>query len=184
MVADAASALCVALAITLTQGRPSRRDLALFLPPYVIGGLLSASLGMLAVIALRAESGAGALLAMVGLLVLLSYRAYAALARRHATLSEVNAFAQRVVGASGGSELVRLLLHDVTRLLAADSAVLWLREPPPDVPALLRLSVDSNADPGAGRPRPAGSRCARRCRPVRACPAGLRRPAACLRGNP
>jgi diguanylate cyclase (GGDEF)-like protein len=147
LVADAVSALLVALAITLTQGRPSRRDLALFLPPYVIGGLLSTSLGILAVIALRAEPGAGALIAMVGLLVLLSYRAYAALARRHATLSEVNAFAQRVVGASGGGELVSLLLHDVTRLLAADSAVLWLRDPPPDVRALLRLSVDAVGEP-------------------------------------
>ena len=34
LVADAVSAVFVALAITLTQGRPSRRDLALFLPPY------------------------------------------------------------------------------------------------------------------------------------------------------
>ncbi len=148
-VADTVSALFVALAITLTQGRPSRRDLALFLPPYVIGGLLSASLGLLAVIALRAEPGAGALLAMVGLLVLLSYRAYAALSRRHATLSEVNAFAQRVVGASGGGELVSLLLRDVTRLLAADSAVLWLREPPPDVAPVLRFSVDADGEPVA-----------------------------------
>ena len=155
LAADAFSALAVALAITLTQGRPSRRDLAAFLPPYAIGGLLSASLGMLAVIALRAEPVSGVLLAMVGVLVLLSYRAYAALARRHTTLEEVNAFAQRVVGASGGSELVGLLLRDVTRLLAADSAVLWLREPPPDVPALLRLSVDSAGDPEAvARPRP------------------------------
>ncbi len=151
-VADTVSALFVALAITLTQGRPSRRDLALFLPPYIIGGLLSASLGLLAVIALRAEPSAGALLAMVGLLVLLSYRAYAALSRRHATLREVNAFAQRVVGASGGGELVSLLLRDATRLLAADSAVLWLRDPPPDVPALLRLSVD--ATDSGGEPVP------------------------------
>ncbi len=149
LVADAVSAICVALAITVTQGRPSRRDLALFLPPYIIGGLLSASLGLLAVIALRAEPYAGALLAMVGLLVLLSYRAYAALARRHATLSEVNSFAQRVVGASGGTELVGLLLHDVTRLLAADSAVLWLREPPPEVPHLLRFCVDTDSEPHA-----------------------------------
>ncbi len=155
LVADATSALLVALAITLTQGRPSRRDLASFLPPYVIGGLLSASLGLLAVIALRAEPVAGALLAMVGLLVLLSYRAYAALARRHATLSEVNAFAQRVVGASGGGELVGLLLRDVTRLLAADSAVLWLRDPPPEVPALLSFCVDDDREPvSAGAERP------------------------------
>ncbi len=147
LMADAVSVLFVALAITVTQGRPSRRDLALFLPPYIIGGLLSASLGILAVIALRAEAWSGVLLAMVGLLVLLSYRAYAALARRHATLSEINAFAQRVVGASGGDELVGLLLRDVTRLLAADSAVLWLREPPPDVPALLRFAADANPDP-------------------------------------
>ena len=155
LVADAVSALFVALAITVTQGRPSRRDLALFLPPYIIGGLLSASLGILAVIALRAEPGAGALLAMVGLLVLLSYRAYAALARRHATLSEINAFAQRVVGASGGDELVGLLLRDVTRLLAADSAVLWLREPPPDLPALLCFDADGEPEPVAVlTPRP------------------------------
>jgi diguanylate cyclase (GGDEF)-like protein len=155
LVADAFSAVAVALAITLTQGRPSRRDLALFLPPYAIGGLLSASLGMLAVITLRAAPVAGVLLAMVGLLVLLSYRAYAALARRHTTLGEVNAFAQRVVGTSGGDELVGLLLRDVTRLLAADSAVLWLRDPPPDVPALLRLSVDSDSGPVAvSQPRP------------------------------
>ena len=80
--------------------------------------------------------------------MLLSYRAYAALSRRHTTLSEVNAFAQRVVGASGGDELVGLLLRDVTRLLAADSAVLWLRDPPPDVPALLRLSNDEAGDGG------------------------------------
>ena len=155
LAADAFSAAAVALAITLTQGRPSRRDLASFLPPYAIGGLLSASLGMLAVIALRTEPVAGVLLAMVGILVLLSYRAYAALARRHTTLEEVNAFAQRVVGASGAGELVGLLLRDVTRLLAADSAVLWLRDPPPDVPGLLRLSVESAGDPEALRlPRP------------------------------
>ena len=153
LAADAVSALLVALAITLTQGRPSRRDLASFLPPYIIGGLLSASLGLLAVIALRAEPVAGALLVMVGLLVLLSYRAYAALARRHTTLSEVNAFAQRVVGASGGSELVSLLLRDVTRLLAADSAVLWLREPPPEVPALLQYNAEADTEP---EPAPEG----------------------------
>ncbi len=155
LVADAASALLVSLAITLTQGRPSRGDLALFLPPYVIGGLLSTSLGLLAVLALRAEPWTGFLLAMIGLLVLLSYRAYAALARRHTTLSEINAFAQRVVGASGGEELVSLLLRDVTRLLAADSAVLWLRDPPPDVPALVRSSPDPDGGPvPVDKPRP------------------------------
>ena len=46
------SGVFVALAIAVTQGRPSRRDVALILPPYVIGGLLSTSLGLLAVIAL------------------------------------------------------------------------------------------------------------------------------------
>ena len=147
LVAVAVSGVFVALAIAVTQGRPSRRDVALILPPYVIGGLLSTSLGLLAVIALRAEPWSGVLLVMVGLLVLLSYRAYAALARRHATLSEINSFAQRVVGAAGGDELVSLLLGNVTRLLAADSAVLWLRDPPPDVPGLLRFSADTDAEP-------------------------------------
>src|SRR6185312_8190759 len=71
LVTNAVSAVLVALAITLTQGRPSRRDLALFLPPFIIGGLLLTSLGLLAVIALRAEPIAGALLALVALLVLL-----------------------------------------------------------------------------------------------------------------
>jgi diguanylate cyclase (GGDEF)-like protein len=153
LVTNAVSAVLVALAITLTQGRPSRRDLALFLPPFIIGGLLLTSLGLLAVIALRAEAIAGALLALVALLVLLTYRAYAALSRRHTTLSEVNAFAQRVVGASGGGELVSLLLRDATRLLAADSAVLWLRDPPPDVPALLRFTNDETGK--GGEPVPA-----------------------------
>ena len=155
LVTNAVSALLVALAITITQGRPSRRDLALFLPPFIIGGLLLTSLGLLAVIALRTEPTAGALLALVALLVLLTYRAYAALSRRHTTLGEVNAFAQRVVGASGGGELVRLLMHDATRLLAADSAVLWLRDPPPDVPALLMLSNDETG--GSGHPMPVPS---------------------------
>jgi diguanylate cyclase (GGDEF)-like protein len=152
LVTNTVSALLVALAITITQGRPSRRDLSLFLPPFVIGGLLLTSLGLLAVLALRAQPAAGALLALVALLVLLTYRAYAALSRRHTTLGEVNSFAQRVVGTSGGGELVSLLLHDVTRLLAADSAVLWLREPPPDVPALLKLSNDETG--GSGQPMP------------------------------
>jgi diguanylate cyclase (GGDEF)-like protein len=153
LVTNTVSAMLVALAITITQGRPSKRDLALFLPPFIIGGLLLTSLGLLAVIALRAEPAAGGLLALVALLVLLTYRAYAALSRRHTTLGEVNAFAQRVVGASGGGELVRLLLHDVTRLLAAESAVLWLRDPPPDVPALLKLSNEETG--GTGQPMPA-----------------------------
>jgi diguanylate cyclase (GGDEF)-like protein len=151
-VTNAVSAVLVAGAITLTQGRPSRKDLALFLPPFIIGGLLLTSLGLLAVIALRAEPIAGALLALVALLVLLTYRAYAALSRRHTTLSEVNAFAQRVVGASGGGELVSLLLRDATRLLAADSAVLWLRDPPPDVPALLRFTNDETGTVGEPLP--------------------------------
>ncbi len=79
LVTNAVSAVLVGVAITLTQGRPSRRDMALFLPPFIIGGLLLTSLGLLAVIALHAEPAAGALLALVALLVLLTYRAYAAL---------------------------------------------------------------------------------------------------------
>jgi diguanylate cyclase (GGDEF)-like protein len=139
LVADLASAVWVTIAVTATQGRPRRRDLANFVPRLLLGALLITSFGLVGALAIRAEPWSAALLAGVGLLVVLSYRSYASLAQRHATLAEVHAFAQRVVGTTGSRELLTLLLTDSAKLVAADTATVWLTDPPPGLPAGLRV---------------------------------------------
>ncbi len=140
LVADLSSAAWVSIAVTATQGRPGRKELASLLPRLLLGGLLITSLGLVATLAIQVEPLAAVVLGIVGVLVLLTYRSYAGLARRHATLGEVHGFAQRVVGTSGSRDLLDLLLRDSVKLTAADSATVWLSDPPPGMPRGLRLN--------------------------------------------
>src|SRR4051812_47125352 len=146
LVADLSTAAWVTVAVTASQGPPRRRDLAEYLPRLTLGALLTTSLGLVAAVALRNEPWSIIVLAGASLLILLSYRSYAALARRHATLGEVHAFAQRVVAASDSRELLALLLADSARLVAADTATVWLSDPPPGMPVGLRLRSDADLE--------------------------------------
>ncbi len=139
IVADLVSALWVSVAIRCIQGRFGRSEVAVFATQYAVSAVLTTGLGLLAAFALYHNPASGLLLTIVGVFVLLSFRAYAALSHRHATLGEVHDFTRRVVAASGGHELIELLLHESVRLLSADRATLWLTDPPPGVPAALRV---------------------------------------------
>ncbi|MDQ1630791.1 MAG: hypothetical protein QOC80_763 [Frankiaceae bacterium] len=155
LVADLSSAFWVAIAVTATQGRPGRSDLAGLFPRLILGGTLTTSLGLLATLAIKVEPLSVVVLGVVGLLVLLAYRSYALLARRHATLAEVHGFAQRVVGTAGSLELLALLLTDAAKFAAADTATVWLANPPPGLPAGLRLTHEGALEELHAPPRDA-----------------------------
>ena len=140
LVADLSSAVWVSIAVTVTQGRPGRHELASLLPRLLLGGMLTTSLGLVATLAIRVQPLSAIVLGIVGVLVLLTHRSYAGLSRRHATLAEVHGFAQRVVGTSGSQDLLGLLLVDSAKLAAADTATVWLTDPPPGTPRGLRLT--------------------------------------------
>ena len=111
-----------------------------------MSGLFGTTIGLLVVVVLKAQPAAGALLAVLGVVVVLAFRAYAALSRRHATLEEVHAFTQQVAEAPDGGELAAVLLRNAARLLNAGSATLRLLDPgPAGAPEALRMTVDGTA---------------------------------------
>jgi diguanylate cyclase (GGDEF)-like protein len=146
LTADLASAVFVTVAVSATQGFPTRREFANLIPRLLVGGVLTISLGLVAATAIRLEPLSAIVLSVVGVLVLVTYRSYAGLSQRHATLGEVHAFAQRVVGAPGSKELLALLLTDSARLVAAETATVWLTEPPPGMPRGLRLRHEGDLE--------------------------------------
>ena len=110
--------------------------------------MLVLAIGLLVVVVLRAQAAAAVLLAVLAAVVLLGFRAYGQLSRRHATLNEVHAFTQQVAEAPDGRELADVLLRNAARLLNAEAATLRLLDSGPGgAPGVLRLTGDGRVEP-------------------------------------
>ncbi|TYP86749.1 putative bifunctional diguanylate cyclase/phosphodiesterase [Blastococcus xanthinilyticus] len=84
--------------------------------------LIGTTLGLLAVLALTASPTAGWLLAICGVLSLLAFRSYAALAQRHLNLERLYRFSESVSRTSDAGELLADVLAEARDLLSCESA--------------------------------------------------------------
>ena len=109
---DMVSAVGVLAAIFATQARLRRSEVAQLAPAVAMSAVFGTTIGLLIVVVLRAQGAAAALLGVLAAVVVLAFRAYGQLSRRHATLNEVHAFTQQVAEAPDGRELADVLLRN------------------------------------------------------------------------
>jgi diguanylate cyclase (GGDEF)-like protein len=145
---DLVSAAGVLAAIFATQARLRRSEVAQLAPAVAMSAVFGTTIGLLIVVVLHAQAAATVLLAVLAAVVLLGFRAYGQLSRRHATLNEVHAFTQQVAEAPDGRELAEVLLRNAARLLNAEAATLRLLDSGPGgAPGVLRLAGDGRVEP-------------------------------------
>jgi diguanylate cyclase (GGDEF)-like protein len=147
---DLVSTAGVLAAIFATQARLRRSEVAQLAPAVAMSAVLGTTIGLLIVVVLHAQAAAASLLAVLAAVVVLGYRAYGQLSRRHASLSEVRAFTQQVAEAPNGRELADVLLRNAARLLNAETATVRLLDPDPGgAPGVLHLTGDGPVMPAS-----------------------------------
>ncbi|MGI8692618.1 MAG: putative bifunctional diguanylate cyclase/phosphodiesterase [Geodermatophilaceae bacterium] len=126
IVVNLVSASLVALAISWTQGKLSRRQLATVTTPLVLVGALNAVLGLLILIVLRGNAEAAALILLLALVLGGFFRSYARAVHQHRTLGQVYDFAKEVEGSTVLANGGHLAAEAVREMLNAERAALWL----------------------------------------------------------
>ncbi|MFP5336566.1 MAG: putative bifunctional diguanylate cyclase/phosphodiesterase [Actinomycetes bacterium] len=136
-VVDVLGAVAVMTAMRILGSRPSSADARQMIAAVLVSGLLSSTLGLMALVVLDVVLSGLVLIAALALVVAVAHRAYYRLLRRHKDLNRLFAFTQSV-GVSGDSDgVVSELLSQARELLNAETAVLRLRsESDETVPAV------------------------------------------------
>jgi diguanylate cyclase (GGDEF)-like protein len=136
LVVDLIGVASVIAAITLLQRRPGLRDSAVMAASVLLSGLLSATIGALALIALEEGAEGLLLLGVVSTAVVLSFRAYAKLVRQHADLGEVLRAARTMGQAQSQDLLTSTLTTEAAGLVSAKGAEIWPLDDPATVDRL------------------------------------------------
>ncbi len=136
LVVDAAGVSAVIAAITVLQKRPPLSDAAVMAASVLMSGLLSATIGALALQALEDQVEGLLLLAIVSTAVVLSFRAYAKLMRQHADLGEVLRAARTMGQAQSQDLLVATLTTEAASIVNAAGAELWPIDDPTTIDRL------------------------------------------------
>ena len=117
----------IALAISLCEGAPSRRNLARLFGANLIVSATNASLVLVAVAVLWVSPGAGWLLLLVACILFLGYRSYAALRQKHDDLELLYEFTRRTGRVLHVESAMRELLEQVRAVLRAEVATIVVR---------------------------------------------------------
>ncbi len=133
---DVAGVSAVIAAITVLQRRPPLADAAVMAASVLMSGLLSATIGALALQALEDQVEGLLLLAIVSTAVVLSFRAYAKLMRQHADLGEVLRAARTMGQAQSQDLLVTTLTTEAATIVNAAGAELWSIDDPTTIDRL------------------------------------------------
>jgi diguanylate cyclase (GGDEF)-like protein len=114
--------------VWLVQGPMSRGDLVRTAVSCIVVSTINVIIGLCALLVLQQTPWALALLAVLAVVFVLGYRAYAKFVRQHRSLSELYDLTQ-VIGEGGrDGSVVDVLLARVRELLRAEFATLWLPE--------------------------------------------------------
>lgn len=130
LVMNAVGACAVYTVISLSQGRPDRSKTLLMLTQIIVLAPGMTSVGIISVYLYRSKPEALALWAVLLVIGLLAYRAYAWTLRQHKVLDSVYQFSRLVEERKSTDALIRPALDRVRALLNARFAVLglWLDE--------------------------------------------------------
>jgi diguanylate cyclase (GGDEF)-like protein len=141
-VADVVSAICVATAISVADGRPGPRFWVGALVPQFVIGPLSVAAGVAAVLLVRSNAWAWLLILPVLAAMVAVFRLSASALRERRTVQQVYEFARRVeqVGYDEGG--TRRIVEAVKELLIADRVALWLPPYLDDGPRLVVATED------------------------------------------
>ncbi|GAA3173216.1 EAL domain-containing protein [Blastococcus jejuensis] len=102
---------------------------------------LAVTLGLVCVISLAAAPTSAWLLLAFGVLLLLAFRAYAALAERHLNLERLYRFSQAVGAASELDEVMRNVLEEAREVLHSERATAAFTDPDGELVARVRLDA-------------------------------------------
>jgi diguanylate cyclase (GGDEF)-like protein len=124
--ATAISVVAVTAVIWLNQNRVVPAQLGAVVGVAITGLLFNACLALVAVSVLWADRGGAVLLAVMGVMLGLAYRAYASLRQRHANLEQLHEFTQAIRSSGNAEQIVSDVLHQARRMLRAETAELAL----------------------------------------------------------
>ena len=134
--------LAVGGVITLVEGLSQTRHLRRSAQFGVIVTAINIVVGLIVVLALRANGWAVLLIAGLAVLLGMGYRAYAQFVRQHQSLAELYDLTQVLAASGEDGTLFDVLLTRVRALLQAESATLWLPEQGRHPEVLLSARVD------------------------------------------
>jgi diguanylate cyclase (GGDEF)-like protein len=120
------SGLIVAAVIAINIGHLERGQLPKVIGVGAVAAIVNTSMTLVAVIALCADRRAIWLLVIVGLVLVLVYRAYASLASRHASLELLYGFTKAVGRSSRAEDVISAVLSQARDVLQAEHAELVL----------------------------------------------------------
>jgi len=126
LAADIFSLVAVLTAIRVTRGRLDRGDLAPLVGPALLSGALNCTVALVALLTVRANGAALALLVVVAVGLALAYRGYSSLLRRHNSLGLVNTFTRVVARLNADGAQSHGLLEEVRAALSCERAELCL----------------------------------------------------------
>jgi diguanylate cyclase (GGDEF)-like protein len=134
---DAVAALAVGCAIAVYDGSVNLRSLLTDAGSLAVPAM-GVTLGLIAVVTLATSATAGWLLLAFGILSLLAFRTYAALAERHLNLERLYRFSEAVSSAPEVHEVIRNVLAQATDLLRCERAAAAFVSPDGEVLELIR----------------------------------------------
>ena len=143
--ANAVGALCLAAAITLTQGYPGRALWASLLIPVVLVSPMAVVVGLALLLLIHVTLWSWLLVLPLVLTLALLYRRFGAVTRESQILERVYEFARRVEQVGSHPDGTRQIVEAVKELLNADRVALWLPPYLDEEPRLLVAAEDGRA---------------------------------------
>ncbi|SDL65480.1 diguanylate cyclase (GGDEF) domain-containing protein [Geodermatophilus siccatus] len=143
--ANVVGALCLAAAITLTQGYPGRALWASLLIPVVLVSPMAVVVGLALLLLVHVTPWSWLLILPLVLTLALLYRRFGAVTRESQILERVYEFARRVEQVSSQPDGTRQIVEAVKELLNADRVALWLPPYLDEEPRLLVAAEDGRA---------------------------------------
>lgn len=122
--ASSVSVVAVSVVIWLHQSRVSLAQLRAVLGVALVGAVFNACVGLVAVMVLWVDARAAVLLVVIGAILCVTYRAYASLRQRHASLELLYQFTQAVRSSGNAEQIVTDVLAQARQLVRAEIAEL------------------------------------------------------------
>jgi diguanylate cyclase (GGDEF)-like protein len=143
--ANVVGALCLAAAITLTQGYPGRALWSSLLIPVVLVSPMAVVVGLALLLLIHVTLWSWLLVLPLVLTLALLYRRFGAVTRESQILERVYEFARRVEQVGSHPDGTRQIVEAVKELLNADRVALWLPPYLDEEPLLLVAAEDGRA---------------------------------------
>jgi diguanylate cyclase (GGDEF)-like protein len=130
LVVDVVDSFAVIAAMSVMQSRVQDEQVRMLLPATALSGAVNGTIGLIALVLVEADTRSLALLTALGVILVVSYKAYSGLLRRHANLDRLAQFTEAVATADAEpTSLARAVLDGARAALRAEFASLCLGDP-------------------------------------------------------